>query len=263
MIKTIIWSILFTCGICLTANGETINKQLQTSDSCGYDCSEPKLGNQNSFNIQENANFEPTQLVGDSGFRSRDIRANELKKIYLGGTVGLFLPSDVDTIEFDNEDFSFDSIDSDNGIGGSIYAGYRFNNFLSADLELLAFTGNAEPFDSDYTAVGFFLNPRYTLPIGGNPNASLYVFASPGIGIAGVGFGDEIEDRIDEDNLNTGVAIQLKAGAGLPLSESIDIFGQARYFNAFKVYEISTADGNEEEDGFSSFSLEAGVNFKL
>ena len=36
------------------------------------------------------------------------------------------------------------------------------------------------------------------LPIGGNPNASLYVFASPGIGVAGVGFGDDIEDQIDE-----------------------------------------------------------------
>ena len=263
MIKTIIWSLLFTCGICLTANGETINKPLQTSDSCGSICSELKLDSKTNFNNRENENLEPTQLVGDSGRRSRYIGEEQLKKIYLGGTIGLFLPSDVDTIQFSNDDFNFDSVDSDNGIGGSIYAGYKFNNFLSADLELLAFTGNAEPFDSDYTAAGFFLNPRYTLPIGGNPNASLYVFASPGIGIAGVGFGDEIEDRINEDNLNTGVAIQLKAGAGLPLSESIDVFGQARYFNAFKVYEISTADGNEEEDGFSSFSLEAGVNFKL
>ncbi len=261
MLKTIIWSILLTCGVCLTANGETVNKSLTTSDSCDSVCSKQNEQT-NNLDDTEQEKLEQAQLVVDSGNR-RDFSREGLKKIYLGGTVGLFLPSDVDTIQFSNDDFNFDSIDSDNGIGGSVYAGYKFNSFLSADLELLAFTGNAKPFDSDYTAVGFFLNPRYTLPIGGNPNAGLYLFASPGIGVAGVGFGDEIEDRISEDSLKTGVAIQLKAGAGLPLSETIDVFGQARYFNAFKVYEISNADGTEADDGFSSFSLEAGVNFKL
>lgn len=263
MIKTMIWSILLTCGVCLTANGETIDKSLQNSNSCDSRCSEFKIDQTNILADRKNENLKQTQLVADSSSgRIRRERREDLKKIYLGGTVGLFLPSDVNEIQFNNDDFNFDSIDSDNGLGGSIYAGYKFNSFLSADLEVLVFGGNAEPFDSDYTAAGVFLNPRYTLPLTGNPNAGLYIFASPGIGVAGVGFGDEIEDRIAEDSLNTGVAIQLKAGAGLPLSETIDIVGQARYFNAFKVYEISNADGSEEE-GFSSFSLEAGVNFKL
>ena len=37
---------------------------------------------------------------------------------------------------------------------------------------------------------------------------------------------------------------------------------QARYLNAFSVYEITSAN-NDDEEGFSSFSLEAGLNFTL
>lgn len=254
MIKTIIWSVLLTFGVCLTAQGETLEATKGDRSGCNTECS-----NLDTITIQNATDFPLAQ----GRYRERTRSGDELKKIYLGGTVGFFLPSDIDEVQFENDDFDVDEIDSDNGFGGSLYAGYKFNSFLSADLELLGLTGNAEPFDSDYGAAAVFLNPRYTLPIGGNPNASLYVFASPGIGLAGVGFGDDLDDQIDEDNLNTGVAIQLKAGAGLPLSESIDVFGQARYFNAFNVYEFDRADGDEESSGFSSFSLEAGLNFKL
>ena len=258
MLKTIVWSLLLSCGICLAAEGQTIEAAANSSDNCSGECSQLISDRAIDAAIEPDNSLEISQLR-----RERRTRGDELKRIYLGGSVGLFLPSDSDEIEFANDDFNFDSVDSDSGFGGSIYAGYKLNPFLSADLELFAFTGNAEPFDSDYTSVGIFINPRYTLPLSGNPNAGLYVFASPGIGIAGVGFGDDIEDQISEDGLNTGVAIQLKAGAGLPLSESIDVFGQARYFNAFNVYEISGVDDDDEEQGFSSFSLEAGLNFKL
>lgn len=250
-----VWAILFTFGICLSATAE---KEKQEPAACNGVCSELQVNQ-----IAQTSNFSEEQGARDlkTAQRTREDSTSEddLKKVYLGGTVGFFLPSDIDEIQTDNDDFDFDSIDSETGFGGSAYLGYKFNNFLGADLELLAFGGNAEPFGSNYTSVGFFLNPRYTLPIGANPNASPYVFVSPGIGVSGVGFGDDIEDRIDEDNLNTGVALQLKAGGGLPLSESIDVFGQARYFNAFKVYEISDNDSQ----GFSSLSLEAGLNFKL
>jgi hypothetical protein len=253
-IKVIVWTILFTFGICLSATAEKDKEQA----TCNAECSELRI---NQVDLDNNFSEKPETRGFETAQRTREdsTYGDDLKKVYLGGTVGFFLPSDIDDIQTDNEDFDFDSINSKTGFGGSAYLGYKFNNFLGADLELLAFGGKADPFDSSYTAAGFFINPRYTLPIGGNPNASPYVFVSPGIGVAGVGFGDDIEDRIDKDNLNTGVALQLKAGGGLPLSESIDVFGQARYFNAFKVYESSDNDNQ----GFSSLSLEAGLNFKL
>ena len=258
-ISTAIVAILIGCGICLPAKAEAKTKSLPGEIACDAQCSKFKVTQTKNAPVETIAqDLKLTQRTSQ-----RRTRGDSLKKIYLGGTVGFFLPSDLDDFEIDNEDFDFDSIDTETGFGGSAYVGYKFNSFLSADLEVLAFTGNAEPFDSDYTSVGFFINPRYTLPIGGNPNASLYVFASPGIGIAGVGFGDDIEEQISEDGLSTGVALQLKAGVGLPISETIDVVGQARYFNAFKAYEITSSDGSEEDQGFSSFSLEAGLNFKL
>lgn len=251
-IETVILAILFSMGLVSAAKAEAHQQNQNTQATCDVECS-AQLNNQASqLTVDTPESFDLAQI-------ERRTRASDLKKTYLGGTVGFFLPSDSDDFDLDNADF--DSIDIDTGFGGSAYIGYKLNNFLSADLELLAFTGNAEPFDSDYTSLGFFINPRYTLPIGGNPNASPFVFLSPGIGVAGVGFGDDIEEQISEDGLNTGVALQVKAGAGLPLSESIDVIGQARYFNAFSVYEIS--DTSDDEQGFSSFSLEAGLNFKL
>ena len=251
-IETIILAILFSMELVSVANAEANKQHQNTQATCNTDCS-TQLGNQTSqLNFDAPESFDLTQI-------ERRTRVSDLKKTYLGGTVGFFLPSDSD--EFDLDDADFNSIDLDTGFGGSGYLGYKFNEFLSADIELLVFGGNSEPFDSDYTAVGFFINPRYTLPIGGNPNASPFVFVSPGIGVAGVGFGDDIEEQISADGLNTGVALQVKAGVGLPLSRSIDVIGQARYFNAFSVYEIS--DANDDDQGFSSFSLEAGLNFKL
>ena len=226
-IETVILAILFSMELISTAKAETNQQTQNTQATCDAECLV-------QLNVQASQLAFDTPESFDLAQIERRTRASDLKKVYLGGTVGFFLPSDSDDFDLDNADF--DSIDIDTGFGGSAYIGYKLNNFLSADLELLAFTGNAEPFDSDYASLGFFVNPRYTLPIGGNPNASPFIFVSPGIGVAGVGFGDDIEDQISEDGLNTGVALQLKAGAGLPLSESIDIIGQARYFNAFSVY---------------------------
>jgi len=261
MLKTLVWSVLFCFSTCMAVQGETLNtdNNASDSDSCTLGCS--TIGTSKTGDNAWQQEVEPVK-ISQTRIRER-YRDNDLKKVYLGGTVGLFLPSDSDEINFDNDDFDLDTIDSDSGFGGSAYAGYKLNQFLSADLEIFVFGGDAEPFDSDYTAAGFFLNPRYTLPIGGNANASPYGFISPGIGVAGVGFGDDIEDRLDDDGFNTGVAVQLKAGAGLPLSETIDVFGQARYFNAFNVYQISGVDEDDEDQGFSSVSFEAGLNFKL
>ncbi len=93
--------------------------------------------------------------------------------------------------------------------------------------------------------------------MGSNTLKAPYLFASPGVGIVGIGFGDEIDDIVEDPD--SGFAFQIKAGAGLPLSESFDIFGQIRYVNAFDIYpEQDGDDGN-----LSTVGLEAGLNFKL
>ena len=89
------------------------------------------------------------------------------------------------------------------------------------------------------------------------------------MGIAGINFGDEIGNAggVEEDS-GTGFALQVKGGVGYPVSDSIDIIGQARYFNAFNVIETREfGQGGEvsetDDQGFNAFSLEAGVNFKF
>ena len=194
------------------------------------------------------------------------------KKIYAGATLGIFLPSEIEDFDINissGDTNDLETVDPGTGFGGSIYGGYKFSNFISADVEGFVFGGDSDPLDSSYTAYGFFVNPRFTYSFNPDNFKSFYVFASPGIGIAGINFGDEIADAQGvEDDGGAGFAIQAKAGVGYPVSETIDIIGQVRYFNAFNVIETiqfgQAGEGSETEDqGFSSLGLELGANFKF
>ena len=202
--------------------------------------------------------------------RTRRTRGSDDKKIYVGGTLGIFFPSEVEDFEIgivSGDVTDLETVDPGTGFGGSVYGGYKFTDSISADVEGFVFGGDADPLDSSYTSYGFFINPRFTYTF--DEANGVYVFASPGIGIAGVNFGDEIGDAegVEEDS-GTGFALQAKVGAGYPVSDSLDIIGQARYFNAFSAIETTQfgAGGvvsETEDQDFSSFSLEAGVNFKF
>ena len=219
-------------------------------------------------NFEVNYQDEVAQRTRDR--RTRRTRTTDDKKIYVGGTLGIFFPSEIEDFNIGIEAGTvsdLQTVDPGTGFGGSLYGGYKFTEFISADVEGFVFGGDSDPLDSSYTSYGFFVNPRFTYTF--DQANGVYVFASPGIGVAGVDFGDEIGDApgVEEDS-GTGFALQAKAGVGYPVSDTIDIIGQARYFNAFNAIETTQfgAAGQiseTEDQDFSSFSIEAGVNVKF
>ena len=250
-IKSIILATLLSLGLPLAVKAESQDFNSQRI-SCDDRC--------NNLNLVQN-NTTPT--IADSydlgQERTRSYRGNEslTKRIYAGGTLGVFFVSELDGIEIIEEDLDIDAIDPNTGFGGSIYAGYRFSHILGADIEGYVFGGGAEPEDSNFSSAGVFLNPRFFLPLGSNSLKAPYVFASPGVGFVGIGFGDEIDDIVEEPD--SSFAFQLKAGGGLPLSESFDIIGQIRYVNALGIYE----EENGDDGNLSTVGLEVGLNFKI
>lgn len=192
-------------------------------------------------------------------------------KYYAGGTLGIFFPSEIDDFDINVSSGivnDLQTVDPGTGFGGSIYGGYNFSERIGVDVEGFVFGGDSDPLDSSYTSYGFFVNPRFTYALDFNER-SFYVFGSPGIGIAGVDFGDEISDASGvEDGSGAGFALQAKLGVGYPVSDTVDIIAQGRYFYAFDVIETvqfgQAGVGSETEDkGFDAFSIEAGVNVKF
>ena len=200
--------------------------------------------------------------------RTRRTRSAE-SKYYAGLNLGIFFPGEIENTV----------IDPDTGFGGSVYGGYKFSEYISADGEvLLAFGGNDfGGVDGSYTLFGVFLNPRFTYTFEQDTlsNVSdnlrgLYVFASPGIGYANYSIGGDLGDNLDEanqDDSGGGFAIQGKIGAGYPVSDKIDIIGQARYtyvFNAFEI--VQTGPGgvtSTEDEGFDTFGIEVGAKYNF
>ena len=225
---------------------------------------EYQKSNDLTVNYEQQSETED-QLAQRTRTRPRRTRrgSSDFKKLYLGGTLGVFAPGELDDGL---------NIDPGTGVGGSLHVGYKFSKFIGADLELLIFGGGAEVpdteafDDSSYASVGLFANPRFTYSFNqDNINNSLYVFVSPGIGINAVGFGGDIEDDLDDSDIDTsgaGLALQAKAGVGYPLSESLDIFGQARYLKTFNIYTESDDDLVDDQD-FDSLGFELGLNLKL
>ena len=251
-IKTLILAILLGWGIPIAAKAEIPEKSVDLL-SCKEKCESLNLSHNNSF-----------PQIADSFDRERDLRRSSVrgnpyltKRIYAGGTLGAFFVSELDGIEIIEEDLDLDAIDPNTGFGGSLFAGYRFSHILGADIEGYIFGGGAEPEDSNFSSVGLFVNPRFFLPLGSNSLKAPYLFASPGVGIVGIGFGDEIDDIVEDPD--SAFAFQLKAGAGLPLSESFDVIGQIRYVNAQNIY----PEENGDDGDLSTVGLEVGFNFKI
>ena len=224
----------------------------------------------NSFEV----NYQDEDKVAQSR-RTRIRRTRSTtsdSKYYAGATIGLFLPSEIDDFDINVSSGAVNdlqTVDPGTGFGGSLYGGYKFTDRISADVEGFIFGGDADPLDSSYTSYGFFVNPRFTYTFNQDEVNGLYAFASPGIGLAILDFGDEISDAQGvEDGSGVGFALQGKIGVGYPVSDRIDIIGQGRYFHAFNVIETTqfgqAGEGSETEDkGFDAFSIEIGANFKF
>ena len=256
-IKTTLLASVLLAGLPIAAQAQNAESydNYQVGCQTGAECG--------SFNVnyqQPEANDEVAQRT-----RTRRVRrTSSRKKIYIGGTLGLFFPGEFEELEVVS-DGERESVDPGTGFGGSLYAGYNFSEMIGADLELVVFGAGAEPLDdSGLAAVGFFINPRFTLAFSKDNPKSPYAYVSPGLGIVGLGFDDEIDDQYTGDDLSgSGLGLQLKAGVGYPLSESFSLFGQARYLGSFNNIEIIQADGDEEDIGLGSLGLEAGINFSI
>lgn len=234
----------------------------QVGCDSGAECNDFKA----NYGQQADAGNEVSQRT-----RTRRTRSTNDSKYYVGATIGVFFPSEIDNLEVPaivNDVGSIQAVDPGTGFGGSLYGGYKFSEYISADVEGFVFFGDADPLDSSYTSYGFFVNPRftYTFDDTGNSLEGVYVFASPGIGLAGIDFGEDIGDALGDNDSGTGFALQIKAGAGYPVSDKIDIIGQARYLYAFSAFEVDRTVGQvteTEDQDFDAFSIELGVNYKI
>ena len=279
-IKNAILAGVLVAGLPVAVQAQEVDNYAEYQVSCGNgaECSD------------FDANYEQQpetddQIAQRTRTRRTRSRRGSNKKVYLGATLGLAFPGELDELQVsENEDIiivdgvQVTGIDSEavnpgTGFGGSLFAGFNFSEAIGADLELFVFGGGADPIDdAAFAAVGFFINPRYTLKFDKDNTKSLYAYVSPGLGIVSAGLSDEIEDdligEVDDDNsdgvFGAGLGLQLKAGVGLPLSETFHLFGQARYFNGFNIFEVeSEENGDSENQGFSSLGLEAGISLNL
>lgn len=260
--NTILVGLLAACfPVAVQAQNVENHEEYQVSCQASEECSDL---NGLTVNYQQQSETEK-QLAQRTRTLPRRTRrgGSDFKKLYLGGTLGVFSPEELDDGL---------NIDPGTGVGGSLHVGYKFSKFLGGDIELLIFGGEAEVpgtdffDDSVYASVGLFANPRFTYSFNqDNVNKSLYVFLSPGVGINAVAFGGDIEDDLDDSDTDTsgaGLALQAKAGVGLPLSETLDVFGQARYLKTFNIYTESDDDLLDDQD-FDSLGFELGLNLKF
>ena len=193
--------------------------------------------------------------------RSREDRSEkeeEEKSGGIGGYAGLTLGVYFPDIDEDRDVFQGDNVDDiDTGFGSSIFAGIQFNRFLGLDLEVNALAGDIDSDldeDENYTFVGVYLNPRFTIPLSDRKN-SLAFFLSPGIGSSQLSA--SVEDEVDDFDRTTIIeddsrfTWQIKGGISIPVSSRFSIMPQLRY---------TSQTGDNSVDYFGG---EVGVKFNF
>ena len=171
---------------------------------------------------------------------------------YAGTTLGIYFPD----IDEDSDIFLGSNTDINDGFGGSLFGGVKFNRYVAADLEFMTFTGDIDSDlnvdDENYTVTSVFLNPRFILPLNDSDN-SLDLFFSPGLGISTLN--SRVEDEVGDFDSTTTIeddtrfTWQVKGGASVPISSQFSILGQLRYAS-------QTGD-----DAIDYFGTELGVEF--
>lgn len=268
-IKTTVLAIILATGFPLAAQAQETNghESLKVSCQSGGEC--------NNFDVNfQGQGDEIAQTGRTRRTRTRRTRSSSVdSKYYVGGTLGLFFPSEIDDFNVRvtaNGNTTLQQVDPGTGFGGSIYGGYKFSDLISADAEALLYFGNADPLDGSYSSFNFFVGPRFTYTLDETNDQSLYIFASPGIGVGNVNFGGDLGDALGDDDSGTGFALQAKAGVGYPVSDKIDIIGQARYTNIFGVVDVpevgnngNVVEGETESKGLDAFGIELGAQYKF
>ncbi len=214
---------------------------------------------QQSFQLQPVAESEIAQTSPRRTRRRR--RSSAGKKTYFGLGLGAFFPGDEISIPTDNLEGD-GSIEFSSGFSLNVFGGYKFSKYVGGELEISAAFGSAEfdnvpdefildDLDINYSAVGFYLSPRFELPLA---NDRLKLYAAPGIGFSTVSTDIDTDSDLDgeEDELtsDTGFSYQIKAGAAYNVTDKFSLFAQGRY-NNFALGDLDNLDGVAVEVGAS------------
>lgn len=241
-IKTIALAVILAIGLPVAAQAQDTEgyESLKVSCQSGVEC--------NDFNV--NFQEQGEQIAQTRRTRTRRTRDSSSldSKYYAGGNLGLFLPF----IE-----------DADVGIDFGGLFGYRVNQNISAELELFNARGGTDTDDLGYSIFGAAANGVYRYYFNPDNSKSLYAFGGLGLGFGVVSQTGDFADDLDDDGVDTsrtGFLLQTKAGVGYPLSDNLDLFGQARYANVFIGEEDDVEDSGEDGNGIS-FDIGATYNF--
>jgi hypothetical protein len=221
---------------------------MQTPSQSGFEVQTPsETPSEPDVDLQEQEN-DLTQNRRTRTRRTRSTSSSLGSKYYAGGNLGLFVPF----IE-----------DADIGIDFGGLFGYKVNKNISAELELFNARGGSDVDDLGYSIFGVAANGVYRYYFNPDNSKSLYAFGGLGLGFGVSSLtGDVADDREDDgvDTSKTGFLLQTKAGVGYPLSDNLDLFGQARYANVF-LGEEDNIEGSGEDGNGISFDLGATFNF--
>jgi hypothetical protein len=243
-IKTVALAIILATGLPLAAQAQDTKdyESLKVSCQSGVEC--------NNFNV--NFPEQGDQIAQTRRTRTRRTRTSSSSsldsKYYAGGNVGLFVPF----IE-----------DADVGIDFGGLFGYKVNKNISAELELFNARGGSDTDDLGYSIFGASVNGVYRYYFNPDNSKSLYAFGGLGLGFGQLSQTGDVADERDDDGFDTsdtGFLLQTKAGVGYPLSDNLDLFGQARYANVF-IGEEDDVEGSGEDGNGISFDLGATYNF--
>lgn len=181
-------------------------------------------------------------------------------EIYMSGSIGLALLNDSDTDIFFEGFPVTATLESEEGLGLGIAAGYAFGNvrlegeyaYQQNDLETLEISvlgfSASESISGETSSNSFLFNIYYDFK-----NTSPFTpFLSAGIGLSNVEF--DIEDESDDDTV---FAYQLGVGLGYAITDKVSLDVKYRYFGT----EDPEFDGFEAE--YSSHNFYMGVRFSF
>jgi hypothetical protein len=220
---------------------------VQTPSQSGFDVQTPS---ESDVNLQEEDN-DLTQNRRTRTRRTRSTSSSLDSKYYAGGNLGLFVP------------FNGDNSDDDIGIDFGGLFGYKINKNISAEVELFNARGGTDTDDLGYSIFGATANGVYRYYFNPDNSKSLYAYGGLGLGFGKLSATGDVADDLDDrgvDTSDTGFLLQTKAGVGYPISDNIDLFGQARYANVF-IGEEDNVEGSGDDGNGISFDIGATYNF--
>ncbi len=243
-IKTTVLAIILAMGFPTIAQAEETNKYENYQVACD------KSAECSNFDVNYEQQADAEQVAQTRRTRTRRTRRSSRdSKLHIGGHLAPFFP-------FDGE--------LDVGFGGGIFGGYKFTKNLSLEIDVYDYFGGTEVDDLGYNLFGAAASGVYRYYVKPNSSRSPYIFAGLGVGIGIANATGDVADDADDEGIDTsatGFLLQGKGGVGYPITDSIDLFGQTRFFNIFLDDDDFSGAGNgDDADGVA---LDFGATFNF